>query len=131
MLSTVIVLMALAQAAGAPQAPPVEEAWPPAGVQVVNKAVTAPRLIRDAKPRYTAGAMDAQIQGAVSMQVIVEADGTVSRVRVSKSLDKQYGLDDEAVRAVKTWRFAPGRKDGVAVPVMVDIEMTFTLNGKQ
>jgi hypothetical protein len=28
---------------------------------------------------------------------------------------------------VKQWQFTPGTKDGVAVPVLVDVEMTFTL----
>ena len=43
------------------------------------------------------------------------------------SLDWELGLDDEAVSTVKKWRFAPGSKDGIAVPVLVEIEMHFTV----
>jgi len=42
-------------------------------------------------------------------------------------LDTQHGLDDEAVKALKQWRFSPGTKDGKPVPVVVELEMTFTL----
>ena len=42
-------------------------------------------------------------------------------------LDKRYGLDDESVKALKQWQFTPGQKDGVAVPVIVEVEMTFTI----
>lgn len=44
-----------------------------------------------------------------------------------RSLDKKYGMDEEAVKTLKQWRFAPGTKDGVAVPVVVEVEMTFTV----
>jgi TonB family protein len=57
----------------------------------------------------------------------VRADGSVGEVRVVRSLDKRYGLDEECVKALKQWQFTPGQKDGVAVPVIVDVEMTFSI----
>ena len=63
----------------------------------------------------------------VLLSVVVLADGTVGDVTVTRSLDTQYGLDAEAVKAAKQWLFNPGQKDGVAVAVKVTIEMTFTL----
>ena len=116
----------------APQPPPAtpstpDQPWPPRGVERIGAGVRAPRLIKETKPQYTAAAMSAKIQGAVVLEVIVGTDGTVTDVRVKRSLDRQYGLDDQAVAAVKKWTFAPGRKNDVAVPVLVEIEMTFTL----
>ena len=104
-----------------------EKPWPPAGVVRVGAGVVSPRLIKDVKPRYSREAMDAKIAGVVTLEAVVEADGTVGEVRVMRSLDREFGLDDEAVRTLKKWSFAPGKKDGVAVPVLVEIEMTFTL----
>ena len=104
-----------------------DKPWPPAGVVRTGAGVVSPRLIKEAKPRYTREAMDAKIAGVVTMEAVVEADGTVGEVRVTRSLDREFGLDDEAVRTLKKWSFAPGKKDGVAVPVLVEIEMTFTL----
>jgi TonB family protein len=38
-----------------------------------------------------------------------------------------FGLDAEAVRAVKQWQFAPGTKEGVPVAVRITVDMSFTL----
>jgi TonB family protein len=35
-------------------------------------------------------------------------DGSVGRVAVVKSLDGSFGLDAEAVKAARQWRFTPG-----------------------
>ena len=48
-------------------------------------------------------------------------------VRIVRSLDPTFGLDREAVAAVKQWRFAPALRQGQPVPVLVPIEVSFTL----
>jgi TonB family protein len=92
-----------------------------------DKTVTLPRPIREVKPVYTGAALRARIQGTVWLAVIVLATGDVGDVSVSKSLDAEYGLDEEAIKAARQWKFVPGAKDGESVPVEVTIEMTFTL----
>ncbi len=92
-----------------------------------SKDIKAPKLVKEAKPKYTSAAMQQKIQGQIFMAVVVQADGTVGDVKVTQSLDKEYGLDDEAVKTVKLWRFEPGTKDGKPVAVQVDIEMSFKL----
>jgi TonB family protein len=86
-----------------------------------------PRVLRDVKPQYTADAMRAKIQGAVLVECVVNTDGSVSNVRVIRSLDATYGLDEEAIKAARQWRFQPGTRNGKPVPVLVSIELTFTL----
>jgi protein TonB len=86
-----------------------------------------PTLEYEVKPNYTPEAMQARIQGSIWLSVVVLATGAVGEVTITKSLDKQYGLDDEAVKTVRQWRFKPGMKDGKPVAVRVDIEMTFKL----
>ena len=61
----------------------------------------------------------------MQLECIVETTGSVGDVNVTKSLDE--GLDQEAIKAVRQWRFEPGTKDGKPVPVLVTLEMTFTL----
>ncbi len=92
-----------------------------------GNGVTSPRLIYEKKPSYTGEAMRAKIQGVVTMAAVVMPDGSVGNVQITRSLDPTFGLDQEAIRTVKQWRFAPGTKQGEAVPVLVEIEMTFTL----
>lgn len=97
------------------------------GVYQPGNGVTEPRLIKEVRPGYTADAMRAKIQGIVTMQAVVMPDGSVTQVQIIRSLDPTFGLDQEAIRTVKQWRFAPGTRMGQAVPVYVEIEMTFTL----
>jgi periplasmic protein TonB len=94
---------------------------------VVGNGVVAPRLIREVKPSYTSEAMRARIQGTVRLQAIVSPDGSVSSARVIRSLDAVFGLDQEALKTIKQWRFVPGTLAGRAVPVLIDVELTFTL----
>lgn len=92
-----------------------------------GNGVENPRLVREVKPAYTADAMRAKIQGAVWLECIVLTEGTVGECRVIRSLDSTFGLDQEAVKAAKQWRFMPGTRFGEPVPVLITIELTFTL----
>ena len=89
--------------------------------------VTLPVPVRSVKPGYTSAAMDAHIEGKVVLDVVVLDDGKVGEVAVTESLDKEYGLDTQAVEATKQWLFKPGMKDGKPVAVRVAMEMVFTL----
>jgi protein TonB len=92
-----------------------------------GNGVELPRVIREVKPQYTAEAMRAKVQGTVLLECVVLADGSVGNVEVAKSLDGTFGLDQEAIKAAKQWRFQPGRRFGEPVAVLVTIELTFTL----
>jgi len=107
--------------------PGTGNASPPPDAVRPGNGVTIPRLIRNVKPQYTPEAMRAKIQGSVMVECVVNTDGTVSNARVIRSLDATFGLDQEAIKAAKQWLFAPGTRNGEPVPVMVSIELTFTL----
>ncbi|HZB25200.1 MAG TPA: energy transducer TonB [Vicinamibacterales bacterium] len=113
------VVLALAVTLVVPVAGRAQDAVRPGG------EVTAPRVIKEVKPRYTPSALTARVEGAVQLQCIVRPDGTVQDVKVTVPLHPE--LDKEAARALSEWRFEPGRRDGKGVPVLVDIELTFTL----
>jgi TonB family protein len=94
-------------------------------VYTKEDGVVLPVMTKDVKPQYTPGAMQARVQGSVFLTCVVETDGGISDVRVKKPLHAE--LDQEAVKALKQWRFKPGTKDDKPVRVQVEIEMTFTL----
>lgn len=94
---------------------------------VPGSGVAMPMVTREVKPDYTPEARKAGIQGNVELSVVVKDDGSVGDVTVTKSLDDKYGLDNEAVTAMKKWQFKPGSKDGKPVAVRVKVEMTFRL----
>ena len=92
-----------------------------------GNGVSTPRVLVEVKPQYTADAMRAKVQGAVWLECIVMPDGTVGNIRVTRSLDSVFGLDQEAIKAARQWKFVPGVREGKPVPVLITIELTFTL----
>ncbi len=97
------------------------------GVYRPGNDVTWPRLVFEKKPNYTADAMRAKVQGVVEVEALILPDGTVAEAKVTRSLDPTFGLDREAILAVRQWKFAPAMRRGQAVPVLVPIEVSFTL----
>ena len=95
--------------------------------QEQTSGVRMPTVVREVKPNYTPEALQAGIEGSVFLEIVVQDDGTVGEAKVKQSLDEKYGLDAEALKAVKQWLFKPGTKEGKPVPVTVEIEMTFKL----
>lgn len=119
------VVVTLLLAAGSSIAAQDEEIFKP------GPGVALPRAISAVPPQYTAAAMQAGIQGTVVLAIVVEKDGAVGRVDVTKSLDTMYGLDESAVKAARQWKFEPGKKDEKPVAVEVSLELTFTLRDKK
>ncbi len=77
-------------------------------------------------PAYSDEARKAKLQGLVTMRVLVGADGRVRDVQVTRGIG--LGLDESAVRAVRSWQFIPAR-DGARRPVAswITIETVFRL----
>ena len=87
-----------------------------------------PTPIRKLSPPYTPQAMRAKVQGFVELEITVDADGRVRDAMVTKSLDSQYGMDDEAVKAAAQWTFVPGRLKDTAVPVRTTVTFELALH---
>ena len=89
--------------------------------------VTRPVLLREVKPAYTSDAMRAHLQGSVFLWCVVNRDGSVGDVKILRSLDPTFGLDLEAIKAARQWRFRPGTRRGEPVPVLITIQLDFSL----
>ena len=87
--------------------------------------VELPKLRREVRPSYTQKAMRDQVEGRVVMEAVVETNGRIESLRVIRYLHED--LDAAAARALRQWRFTPGTVKGEPVPVVVTVEMTFTL----
>lgn len=96
-------------------------------VYTPGEGVSLPQVTKQVKADYTEAAKANRIVGTVILDVVVLSDGAVGDVTVSTSLDSTYGLDDNAVAAMKQWAFRPGLKDGKPVAVRVNVEIAFTL----
>jgi len=90
-----------------------------------GSGVEPPRLLHEVKAQYTEDARRRGITGDVLLEVVIRRDGSVGDVHVLQGLG--FGLEDRAIGAVKQWRFAPGRRKGVPVDVLVEVAVEFTL----
>ena len=97
------------------------------GAYQPGNGITMPRLLREVKPNYTTDAMRAKVSGTVLLECVVNTNGEVTEVRILRSLDPTFGLDQEAIKAAKQWRFSPGMRLGAPVSVLISMELSFTL----
>ena len=95
------------------------------GAYRIGGGVSAPRVISKKEPEYSEEARSARLDGMVTLSLVVGEDGAPRNIRTAKALG--FGLDEKAVEAVSTWRFAPGQKEGSPVPVMATIQVNFRL----
>jgi protein TonB len=93
----------------------------------IGNEVTTPVPLRRPPPAYTAEAMRARLQGIVVLNCVVRPDGRCSDIRVMKSLDMVFGLDQQAIASAREWRFRPGMRMGEPVSVLVTLEIGFTI----
>ena len=96
---------------------------PPGDAEEVTPLVDIP-------PEYPRRAQAAGIEGQVTLQFTVNADGRVENIRVL-SAEPPGVFDRAARRAVSRWRFAPRRENGVAVSREVSKTMNFRLEGRR
>jgi periplasmic protein TonB len=96
------------------------------GVMSVGGGVSAPEVIHSVQPQFTAEARSQNYQGVVAVQLIVDSQGFPQDVRVVRHLG--MGLDEEAIAAVKQYRFRPAAYEGRSVSVQMVIDVDFRLD---
>lgn len=97
----------------------------------ISGKIQASKLLSKVDPAYPESAQRAHIQGVVDLEVLVNEQGEVARVRV---LQGHPLLEQAAIDAVKQWRYAPTYFNGDAVQVLTiasvpfgDVKSTFRL----
>lgn len=87
--------------------------------------VTQPECRYCPNPDYSDAARAAKFQGTAVLSVVITTQGDATDIYVLKGAP--FGLTNQAIEAVKNWRFEPSQKDGKRVPARVPIEITFRL----
>ena len=95
------------------------------GIMSVGGGVSAPVIVHSVEPEFTQEARSANFQGAVSIQLIVDAQGNPQNVRLVRHLG--MGLDEKAIDAVRQYRFKPALYQGHPVAVQIVINVDFRL----
>jgi protein TonB len=82
-----------------------------------------------ARLRYPEVAQLAGIEGRVFVQFVINKEGRVEDAVVIKG--QGGGLDEEALRVVRTAQFKPGKQRGRPVKVRMSMPITFRLEDKK
>jgi len=92
----------------------------------IGSGVTRPQLIQKVEPARTEEARQAGISGLVLVSLTVDSEGNPRNLAVTRGLG--YGLDENALEAVRQWQFHPGLKDAVPVAVgNITVAVSFRL----
>lgn len=93
----------------------------------VGPGITPPHPIFTPDPEYPESLRKGKhkIQGTCVLGITVDKDGMVQDVHVTRSLDKR--LDQNAIDAVKRWKFKPAMRDSKPVAVLTSVEVDFRL----
>ena len=90
-----------------------------------GSGIEPPQLVHEVKADYTEDARQRHITGDVLLEIVVQRDGSVGDVKVMQGLS--WGLNERAVQAVRQWRFAPARRQGSPVDVIVEVAVEFKI----
>jgi TonB family protein len=86
------------------------------------------RLLTNFTPDSNEFAQANGVAGMAQYHAVVGPDGTVGEVVVSRPIG--FGLDENAVAAIKKAKFLPAFKDGMPVSVMLDLNVPFRIFSK-
>jgi protein TonB len=90
-----------------------------------GSGITPPQILKEVKADYTEDARRRGVEGEVVLEIVVRRDGSVGDVKLLNGLPS--GLNDRAMTAVRQWRWAPARRLGQAVDVIVEVAVEFKL----
>jgi protein TonB len=96
------------------------------GLMSVGGGVSAPVVVHSVEPEFTQEARQANFQGSVAIQLIVDSQGNPQNVRLVRSLG--MGLEEKALEAIRQYKFRPAMYQGHPVAVQIVIDVAFHLH---
>jgi protein TonB len=97
---------------------------PPVKPRPVGGDIRPPERLAFKAPAYPPLAQAARIEGTVILEAVIDAQGVVQDVTILRSVPM---LDRAAIDAVKQWRYSPTRLNGVAIPIVMSVTVTFSI----
>jgi TonB family protein len=89
--------------------------------------LAAPVLERKVDPKYPPAAVKAHVEGEVILYAIIRKDGSVDSIQRVRGLETQ--LDQNAMAALKEWKFSPATRDGTPVDIEAVVHIPFRFRG--
>ena len=91
----------------------------------VGGQIQTPALTRRVEPYYPPLAVRAHVEGIVILEAVIDEQGAVSDVKVLRPAHPL--LDREAILAIRQWRYSPLFLNGIRVPFMLTVTLSFRL----
>jgi protein TonB len=110
---------------GEPDGDPAGHAQPGLPIWTVAALDRAPRAQVQVPPDYPFAMKQRWATGSVVVEFDVDRTGRVSRAEAIQFTDREFV--EAALRAVRQWRFEPGRKDGRTVPFRMAVPIVFSM----
>ena len=91
----------------------------------VGDGISAPVLLVNSDVEYTDEARQAKYNGICTLSVIIDAQGMPQNIQVKQPVD--YGMTENAIKALRHFRFKPAIKNGEPVPVEINFILNFNI----
>lgn len=85
------------------------------------------RFARNFQPDYPVGMLRQEIEGSVTVRVLIGTDGRVRQVQILRAADPDFANATER-QALKAWRFKPATRDGKPVEDWQTLTVRFDIN---
>lgn len=106
-----------------PPPPPTGDSGPPPRAEA--DTLTPPRVLRSVSPTYPATRLAERTHPSVMVMVTLDTSGRVQDALIEHSADPDF--DEAALRAVRTWTFAPAYRGSQPIASRIRVEVHFTL----
>jgi TonB family protein len=87
------------------------------------------RLVSTFEPESNQFAQDNGVAGMALYHTVIGPDGVPAEIAVARPIG--FGLDENAVKAIRAAKFEPAEKDGKPVPVLLDLVVQFRIYSKR
>lgn len=84
-----------------------------------------PHATYDPEAEFSREASKNKVNGEIVSWVYIGSDGAVKQVIIDKDLGGGYGLNENTVRAIRTWRFQPATHNGQPIPWLATVTSRF------
>lgn len=96
-------------------------------IPIFKAAQRDTRFAQTFQPEYPVGKLRLEIEGNVTVRVLIGTDGRVRQVQVLRATDPDFARATEK-QALKAWRFKPATRDGLPVEDWQTLTVRFDIN---
>lgn len=91
----------------------------------INDLDQKPKTVKQVPPIYPISAKRRGLSGWASAEFIIDTRGNVVNVKITRSSDPVF--DDPTIKALRQWKFTPGRKNGKVVTTRANSKIPYIM----